>query len=331
MMVFFLAPAPMYASYREVFEAALENHSSEQLLPYKARLNLGFEVPLTISHHDKEYVFRMILLYDHQLFARKQKSLTQRIEQTHAAFKEQAAKLNRYRLKTQESIEKACQSILQKYQTTDFLTYSIIHEPIITYKQAKQGRRANGEHQEKVKIVTDHFRVELVTNQSAIDHALWQCGYYPLITNKSETELSLADAMLAHKDQYKPEHTHRRSKSGYRLEPIYLHIPERIEVFLFLFKLVLQLLVLMERTARKNIERRDKGINNFRPNRKDVRNPTAEYLLKEFQYIVRVSMTLPDNRQHIVVSDLTEVQKDILSLLEVPLDCFTARYLFHSG
>jgi transposase len=328
---FFLAPAPMYASYRAVFEAALAAHRREHLLPHKDRFNRGFEVPLPVSHKGKEYVFRMLILYDHKLFARKRQNLTQRIDHTRAAFTELATKLNRYRLKTPDAIDKACQSILQKHQTTDFFRYTISNEPIITYKQAKRGRPAKGQKPEQVSIVRDHFRVELVTNDTAIDIALLQCGYYPLITNKSEAELSLADAMLTQKDQYKPEHTHRRSKSGYHLEPIYLHIPERIEAFLFLFKIVLQLLVLIERTARSNIERRDKGLDNFRPNRHDVRNPTAEYLLKEFQYIVKVSITLPDNSHHIVISDLTEVQQDILNLLDVPLDCFTARYLFHSG
>lgn len=328
---FFLAPAPMYASYQAIFETALATHSREQLLPYKDRGNRGFEVPLPISHNGKEYVFRMLIMYDSKLFARKRQHLTQRLDHTKAAFKEQATKLNRYRLKTHDAIEKACQAILQKFQTTEFFHYTILNEPIITSKQTKRGRTAKGQTPENVTIVRDHFHVELVTNDTAIETALLQGGYYPLITNKPEAELSLAEAMIIQKDQYKPEHTHRRSKSGYHLEPIYLHIPERIEAFLFLFKIVLQLLVLIERTARKNIQRRNKGIDHFRPNRHDVRNPTAEYLLKEFQSIVKVSMTFPDSSQYTGLSELTEVQQDILNLLEVPLECFTARYLFHSG
>ena len=143
--------------------------------------------------------------------------------------------------------------------------------------------------------------------------------------------MSLADAMRIHTDQYNPEHTHRRSKSGYRLEPIDLHTPERIEAFLFLFKVVLQVLVLIERTARTNIARRNKGLDDFRPNRQDVRNPTAEYLLQAFQYIVKGTMPLPDGTHCPFISELTPVQKDMLGILEVPLDCFTARYPFHSG
>jgi len=48
---FFLAPAPMYASYKAVFEAALASHRCEHFLPYKDRMNRGFEVPLPLSHN----------------------------------------------------------------------------------------------------------------------------------------------------------------------------------------------------------------------------------------------------------------------------------------
>ncbi|MCP4746752.1 MAG: transposase [Desulfobacteraceae bacterium] len=58
-----------------------------------------------------------------------------------------------------------------------------------------------------------------------------------MITSKSETSLSIEEAMMAYKNQYKSEHTNSRAKSSYNIEPIYLHTQERIEAFLFLFKI----------------------------------------------------------------------------------------------
>ena len=143
--------------------------------------------------------------------------------------------------------------------------------------------------------------------------------------------LTIEDAMMAHKNQYKSEHINRRAKSGYNIEPIYLHTPQRIEVFLFLFQIALQIIVLIERTARKNIEKRDKGLDNFMPNKKDVRNPTTENLLLAFQYIVCGLIIFSDDQQLGFVSELTELQKDILELLEVPLECYTYEYIFDHG
>lgn len=136
--------------------------------------------------------------------------------------------------------------------------------------------------------------------------------------------------MMAYKNQYKREHLNRRAKSNYNIEPIYLHTPERIEALMFLFKIALQVVVLIERNARNNIQARDKGLANFMFNRKDARNPRTEYLLSEFQYIVSGKMKLPDGKNYGFISELNTLQKDILSILDVPLSCFTYQYIFGS-
>jgi len=56
----FIAPAPMYESYKTTFENALDRHDHEILIAYKQQYNRGFEVPPVIEHEDKPYHFRMI-------------------------------------------------------------------------------------------------------------------------------------------------------------------------------------------------------------------------------------------------------------------------------
>jgi transposase len=328
---FFIAPAPMYESYKSAFCAALNDHTVETLLAYKDQINRAFEVPLQVEHNEKHYPFRMIILFDHGLFARKSGTLRNRVDKTNAAFKQLQEKLNKYTLKTEHAIDQACSSILAKYQTSDFFQYTIHNDPIISYKNKRRGRIKARESDEKVTIVQDHFTISLSFDPSAFDKALYQAGYYPLITNKPAQDLSLHDAMMAHKNQYKCEHTNRRAKSGLNLEPIYLHTPERIEAFLFLFKIALQLLVLIERTARNNIDHRDRGLDQLMPNRKDVRNPRTESLLAAFKYVVRGRILLNDGSVHGFVSELTAFQKDILSILEVPSMYFTHGFLFDTG
>ena len=136
---------------------------------------------------------------------------------------------------------------------------------------------------------------------------------------------------MAHKNQYKVEHTYRRSKSGYHLEPIYLHIPERIEAYLFLFKIALQVVVLIERSARRNIEARNKGLDDFMPNQKDYRTPKAEYLLQKFEHVVSGTIRLPDGNDYGFVSELTDLQGDILKILEVPRHLYSYAYIFNSS
>ena len=326
---FFISSAPMYESYKTHFHQAISDHDQEVLLPYKGKLNRGFEVPLTITDEDKDYHFRMIIIFDHGLFKQKRATLLNRVRKTEEAFSELSKKLNAYKLKTQEAIEKACHAILKKYQTSGFFSFTIKNDPVTTYKYKQKGRPAKGA--EKVAVVEDNFKVTHTFDQNAFDQAISHCGYYPLITNKPEESLSIEAAMMAYKKQYKSEHTNRRAKSSYNIEPIYLHTPKRIEAFLFLFKIALQVIVLIQRNARKNIGERDKGLDNFMPNRKDVRNPRTENLLTEFQYVVSGEIPMPDGSHYGFVSELTDVQKDILSVVEVPFECFSYSYIFDTG
>lgn len=326
---FFIAPAPMYESYKNIFEEALDKHERELLIPYKERLNRGFEVPMEFTHEEKTYQLRMIILFDHGLRAIKQKALQSRVQKTCNDFKELAGKLNRYKLKTQAQIDTACAAILKKNNTGSFFTYTVINNPVTTYKNGKRGRPSA--NSEKIAEVNDHFSVQHDFDNNAFEKALSQCGYYPLLTNKPSDKLSIEGAMLAHKNQYKCEHTFRRAKGPYSIEPIYLHTPERIEAFLFLFKIALQMLVLIERTARNNIDTRGQGLDGFMPNKKDVRNPRSEFMLKEFEDVVQGQLKLPDGNSYGFVSELNDLQKDILSILDVPHHYYDYQYLIDSS
>lgn len=91
------------------------------------------------------------------------------------------------------------------------------------------------------------------------------------------------------------------------------------------------MVVLIERTARANIEKTDKGLDNFMPNKKDVRNPNAEYMLAEFQYVVRGEVPMPSGEVSGFVSELNPLQKNILQILEIPLGFYRYEYLFNTS
>ena len=89
--------------------------------------------------------------------------------------------------------------------------------------------------------------------------------------------------------------------------------------------------LLIERTARDNIEKADKGLDNFMPNKKDVRNPSTEYMLAEFEFVVSGKVPMPGGEVAGFVSELSPLQKNILDILEIPVECYTYEYLFDTG
>ena len=90
---FSIAPSPVYESYKTALHEALDQHDYEILIPYKDKVNRCFEISLTISYEKKDYVFRMIILYGHGLFARKRRTINNRVAKTKIAFKEQNQRL----------------------------------------------------------------------------------------------------------------------------------------------------------------------------------------------------------------------------------------------
>jgi len=67
------------------------------------------------------------------------------------------------------------------------------------------------------------------------------------------------------------------------------------------------------------------------PNRKDVSNPRTEYLLREFQYVVKGNLPLTDGKTYGFVSTLNQLQEDILNLLEVPTRCYSYNYVTNTS
>lgn len=98
---------------------------------------------MEFSHEDKIYPLRMIVLFGHGLRKLKQRALQNRVQRTRDDFKELSGKLNRYKLKSQEQIDAACAAILKKNNTESFFTYTVIKNPVTTYKK-QQTRKAIG-------------------------------------------------------------------------------------------------------------------------------------------------------------------------------------------
>jgi len=328
---FFLAPAPMYDTFAKVFEAAVACHEHEILIPYKKGFNRGWEVPITVRHQDKDHRLRMIIIFDQAVARVKRQNLQERVAKTRQGFEKLKDQLNKGKPKYHQDIETACAAILKKYNTCDLFTCQIQHTALVTYKNKRRGRPSPDKPVETVAVHSDVFDVRLDFDTQAFQAALERCGYYPLLTNQCAELLSIEQAMGHHKGQYKNEHTFRRAKGPYDLEPIYLHHGKRIEAYLFLFKIALQIVVLLERAARNNIQQLDRGLDDFMPNRKDVRNPKAEYLLAAFQHMVKGLIPGPDGTTCGFVSELTGLQRQILTVLDVPASCFTFQYLANSG
>jgi transposase len=136
--------------------------------------------------------------------------------------------------------------------------------------------------------------------------------------------LTLPQVVWAYRGQYRVEDDWSRLKGRpLGLTPLYLQDEGRIQGLVYLLSLALRLLTLLEWVARERLRKEGakvQGIYAGQPGRKTDR-PSAELLLATMKTI-SVSVVEVNGRLHTLLSPLTEVQKRLLELWDMPPDLY---------
>ncbi|MDJ0718931.1 MAG: hypothetical protein QNJ54_32685 [Prochloraceae cyanobacterium] len=204
------------------------------------------------------------------------------------------------------------------------LDFQLITEPRL--KRAYRDRPA--------KIVKEsHCELKFSANTEAIEKKIAMFGWRVYVTNHPEKSFSLADGVVAYRDEYLMERGFGRFKGfPLSLTPIYLqredHIKGLIRLlsrrYADLFEIALRVLTLLEFQVRRHLaDKKQKlsGLYAGNPKRRTHR-PTAEQLLSAFKEINRVSVTV-ESQVNSQIEQLSPLQQEILTLLEIPAEIYT--------
>jgi transposase len=134
----------------------------------------------------------------------------------------------------------------------------------------------------------------------------------------------LPQAVWAYRGQYRVEDDWSRLKGRpLGLTPWYLQDEGRIGGLVYLLSLALRLLTLLEWVVRERLRQEGaklQGVYAGQPGRKTAR-PSAELLLATLKAI-SVSVVEVNGQIHALLSPLTEVQKRLLALWDMPPDLY---------
>ena len=164
------------------------------------------------------------------------------------------------------------------------------------------------------------FEIEVRRQETLIEEKKREMGWQVYGTNA--LTLLLPQAVWAYRGQYRVEDDWSRLKGRpLGLTPMYLQGEQRMQGLVHLLSLALRLLTLLEWVVRQRL-RQDgsklQGIYAGQPGRKTER-PSAELLLKAMK-TVSVSVVEVNGQIHALLSPLTEVQKRLLALWDMPPD-----------
>jgi transposase len=255
----------------------------------------------------------------------------QRTLETHlAAAQAEIAALNQRRqgkkVFTQEAeLRTAAEHILTKYHVRD-----LVRLICQTHEQVRSLRRY-GSRPSQVKIERTYW-ITTQIDEAALTQRIRTLGWRIYATNQPTAHLTLTQAVLAYREQYRAERGFARLKGKpLSLTPLYLSSEQRVTGLLRLLLIALRILCLVEFTVRRQLQREGSQLAGLYPGnpKRTTAQPTTELMLRTFEGLTLT--TIHQAGQVLThLTPLSDLQLRILHLLALSPDIYL-RLLHHSA
>jgi transposase len=268
---------------------------------------------------DKEWTERVLVVRSPTHAAKQAAGLASRLE--HAAAKLTALTPPRGRGKRQitdqATLLEAIARVLQAHRVEGLLEVQWEKQ---TERQTQYVGRGRGSANRDKRVIqkTRYQITRIVRHEEAIAALNGQFGWKAFVTNAEQKRLSLKDAVLCYRNEYRVERLFNRLKSRVHIAPMFVTLNDQLEGLTHLLTLGVRVLTVMEFVVRQSLQRDQDKLPSLHPENKQKRTdkPTAERLLKAFS---KVSLTLIQTTAGEVilrqVTPLSTVQEEILKRL----------------
>lgn len=217
----------------------------------------------------------------------------------------------RSRLRQRGQVQEAVDAILDEYSVAAWLQVTIhdCHEE----RPRQLGPGRPGPNTKYVLQRKQYFELTWEIASVAFGQELPGDGVFPLITN--QLDMDAAATLAAYKRQPTIEKRFSQLKTDYAVAPIWLKEVSRVQALLGLYFFVLLTQSLLERELRQAMERAGLESLALYPEGRACRRPTARRVFDVFESIQRHVVRQEDGREHVMVTELTPLQRQILKLL----------------
>ena len=242
-------------------------------------------------------------------------ALERRLATATAALRELPARKRGKKPLVHAELMRAAAAIVTREAVEGLLEYTARAVMTTRPKRAYRGRPAREETD--VSFVTEGRRDETLIHEKKREMG-WQ------VYGTNGVGMGLPQVVWAYRGQYRIEDDWSRLKGRpLGLTPLYLQDEGRIQGLVYLLSLALRVLTLVEWVVRERLRQEGskvQGIYAGQSGRKTAR-PSAELLLEAMKTI-SVSVVEVNGQTHALLSPLTEVQKRLLELWDLPPDLY---------
>ncbi|WP_373545875.1 IS1634 family transposase [Chamaesiphon sp.] len=227
-------------------------------------------------------------------------------------------RLGKKPLKDFQEFIRAAEEIITKNRVQSLFNVSFT-EDIEQIHQRKYKERPAGVIEKRT------FQVKYTIESDLVEQQMELLGWRVYATNHPKKELSLADAVVAYRQEYLIEHCFGRLKGQpLSLRPMFLQREDHIKGLMRLLSIGLRLLTLVEFQVKRALEVDKSKLNGIYAGnpRRATAQPTTERLLANFKEITLVFIAV-GTEIYPELTTLNPLQQQILKLLNFPNDIYT--------
>lgn len=239
---------------------------------------------------DVRVQYRLIFLHSSVKGAQQAETRARHLAKIRAEFEQVEKILGKYSLKTEAAIRRRLEQARGMYSEGKLFAYTLT---------ATDGQFA---------LTWQIDEAELVRLQELE-------GVFVLKTNRTKTKHPIATVLATYRGQSRVEKRFHHFKGPLAVTPMFLENPKRIAGLLLILMWALTVMALMERQVRQNLK--GEPMYGLYPENRPSPAPTATRLLECFATL-SIVIVYDDTGPHRLLAQLTKLQRDILTLLELP-------------
>jgi transposase len=254
----------------------------------------GCEVPDSVVglFEGREVRVKYRLIFMHSSVKAEQQATTRErhLTKIRAEFEQVEKILGKYSLKTEAAIRRRLEQARSMYSEGKLFSYMLTE--------------ADGK-----------FALTWQIDEAALARIKELEGVFVLKTNRSKTKHPIAAVLATYRGQSNVEKRFHDLKGPLAVTPMFLENPQRIAGLLIVLMWALTVMALMERQVRKNLK--GQPMYGLYPENRPSPAPTGAKLFEKFATLCIVVIH-DDSGTHRLLGQLSTIQREILTLLDLP-------------
>ena len=207
--------------------------------------------------------------------------------------------------------------VLKANRVEGLMTIDYVKQTECDTQYVGRGRGSAKRHKRVIEKVRYHI-TEVKRHDAQIAQLKAGLGWKAFVTNAPLARMSLAEAVLCYRHEYRIERIFNRLKSRLQISPLFVKRDDQIEGLTYLLTLGVRVLTVMEWTLQRSLQKEQASLIGLHPeNRnKSTDKPSAERVLKAFSKVTLTIMKDGEGREiGRWLTPLLAVQQDILQHL----------------